>query len=49
LKTENGQQTVAKGIFRAIRQYKKELEKAAPVKMSNDKMLPGRDSGDVRH
>jgi N-acetylmuramoyl-L-alanine amidase len=28
LKSEEGQKTIAKGIFRAVRQYKKDLEKA---------------------
>ena len=48
LKTEDGQKTTARGIFRAIRQYKKELEKALPAKSQDDAAPGNRDSGDMR-
>lgn len=48
LKTEDGQKTIARGIFRAVKQYKKELEKAAPVKISDDASPSNRDSGNMR-
>lgn len=48
LKTEEGQKTVAKGIFKAVRQYKRELEKALPAKNKEDKSVQVRDSGDMR-
>ncbi|MFN5251160.1 MAG: N-acetylmuramoyl-L-alanine amidase family protein [Bacteroidia bacterium] len=34
LKTETGQKTIAKGIYRAVRDYKSDLDKAAAVKAS---------------
>lgn len=48
LKTEDGQKTIAKGIFRAVKQYKKELEKAATPKTTDDVTPSKRDSSDVR-
>ena len=48
LKTEEGQRTIAKGIFRAVRQYKRELEKATPAKNQEEKSAQVRDSGDMR-
>lgn len=48
LKTDDGQKTIAKGIFRAVKQYKKELEKAATPKMTDDVTPSKRDSSDVR-
>ena len=47
LKTEEGQKTTARGIFKAIRQYKKELEKALPAKSQDDSAPVYRDSGDM--
>ena len=47
LKTEEGQKTTARGIFKAIKQYKKELEKSMPVKRQDDITPVNRDSGDV--
>jgi len=49
LKTEDGQKTIAKGIFKAVSQYKKDLEKAASVKTKDDSPTPKRDSSDMRH
>jgi N-acetylmuramoyl-L-alanine amidase len=37
LKTEEGQKTIAKGIYRAISAYKKDLEKAAAAKAKAEK------------
>jgi len=48
LKTDDGQKTIAKGIFRAVKQYKKELEKAATPKTTDDVTPSKRDSSDVR-
>jgi N-acetylmuramoyl-L-alanine amidase len=48
LKTDDGQKTIAKGIFRAVKQYKKELEKAATPKTIDDVTPSKRDSSDVR-
>lgn len=49
LKTEDGQKIIAKGIFRAIRQYKKELEKSVTVKPQDDPAPGNRDSSNMRH
>jgi len=48
LKTDDGQKTIAKGIFKAVKQYKKELEKAAQPKVADDATPSKRDSSDVR-
>jgi len=49
LKSEDGQKRVARGIFRAVRQYKGELEKAAPATRTDDFVPSNRDSGDMHH
>jgi N-acetylmuramoyl-L-alanine amidase len=48
LKTDDGQRTIAKGIFRAIRQYKKEVEKIATPKNQDDSKPVNADSSNLR-
>jgi N-acetylmuramoyl-L-alanine amidase len=48
LKTDDGQRTIAKGIFRAIRQYKKEVEKMATPKNQDDSKPVNADSSNLR-
>jgi N-acetylmuramoyl-L-alanine amidase len=48
LKTNEGQKTIAKGIFRAVKQYKREIEKSNTVRNNDENTMPDRDSSGVR-